>query len=383
MGWKVDWRALRNEFPIADQYAYLNHAAHSPLPLAVARRMLEVLRYRQTRSVQMEDEEALQGEYRQAAAGLINASPEEIAFVHSTSEGLNIAAQGLPLAEGDEVLLCDMEFPSNVYPWLNLQRRGVAVRILPQRQGGLDRDLLAESVSGRTKVIAVSSVQFLTGHRTDLEAISAFCRQHGLILVVDAMQSLGVLSLDVRKTPIDILAAGASKWLLGPEGAGIFYARRELIEVMWPPFVGAISVAGYRDYLNYELTPRPGAARYEIGTPNLPGLAGLSAAIGLLLEHGVDQIEARVLPLTQRLIDGLRSLNVEILSNLDPRHRSSIVTFAVADAQEVHRRLTWEKIIISLRRDAEGRPYLRVSPHAYNSEEEIDRLLEALAESIG
>ena len=211
---------FRAQFPLVSEYTFLNHAAVSPLPACVVQAMEKYLFHRQYGPKHQDELISSFEEARSATAALINASPDEIAFVENTATGISIVANGLPLKPGDEVVLTDMEYPANVYPWMNLAQKGVRVRVIPNRRGGLDVGALEAAVTEHTKVVAVSTVEFLSGYRTDLAAMGAFCRQRGIYFVVDGIQSLGVIPMDVRAYQIDFLATGGPKWLLGPKGQG-------------------------------------------------------------------------------------------------------------------------------------------------------------------
>ena len=372
-----DVETLRTVFPITDHCAYLNHAATAPLPDPVRGVMSEfiadcgVLFERKCRYEHLSDN------LRAALARLINGAPEEIAFVQNTSEGLNVVANSLPLAPGDNVIFCDMEFPSNVYPWMNLRRRGIEPRCIPHDGGGLTVEALETHADERTRVVAVSSVEFLTGFKSDLQALGAWCREHGAYFVVDGIQSLGVAPLDVRACQIDFLSCGGPKWLMGPAGQGFLYCRQELLDQLAPPFAGCLSVVGWEDWRDYNLTFLPDARRFELGTANKVGQVGLLAAVRFLMDVGIAAIERWTLHLTALLIEDLRRRGYEVVSNLEPKRRSAIVSFSLpGDVDEPFQRLTAAKVVVSKREQ-----YIRVSPHCYNTEEEIVRTGEVLGDA--
>jgi selenocysteine lyase/cysteine desulfurase len=311
---------------------------------------------------------------RTALAQLINGTPEEVAFVQNTSHGLNVIANALPLHSGDNVVYCDMEFPSNVYPWMNLGRGGIEARCIPHDGGGLTVDALEAAADARTRVLAVSSVEFLTGFRTDLAAIGEWCREHGVFLVVDAIQSVGVLPMDVQAARIDCLSCGGPKWLMGPAGQGFIYIRGALLDRLQPPFAGCMSVSGWEDWRDYNLTFLPDACRFELGCANVVGQVGLLAAVQLLLDIGIDAIERWTLYLTDRLIDDLQGRGYPIVSNRNPARRSAIVSFRVPEGVDrAFERLTDANVVVARREDL-----IRVSPHGYNTEEEILRVGDVL-----
>lgn len=368
-----DVSRLRSLFPVTRSCAYLNHAGIGTLSDPV-RTAVEAFLVHRSASGEEGDYDTLDQELRAALAQLVGASPAEIGFVQNTSEGLNVIANGLGLQPGDNVLFCDMEFPSNVYPWMNLEKRGIEPRCVPHHGGGLTLEAVEDHADDRTRVVAVSSVEFLTGFRTDLAALGRWCRAHDSYLVVDGIQSLGVLPMDVMANHVDFLACGGPKWLMGPGGQGFIYVRRELLDELQPVFAGCISVEGWEDWRSYNLTFLPDASRFDLGCANFIGRVGLLAAVRLLLTVGIQAIEAWTLHLTDLLIEDLQARGYEVISNLDPRHRSAIVTFAVpGNPAEALEKLAAEGIVISMRES-----YLRVSPHGYNTEEEILRIGDTL-----
>jgi selenocysteine lyase/cysteine desulfurase len=318
--------------------------------------------------------EHLSDDLRDALARLTSATPGEIALVQNTSEGLNIIANALPLETGSNVIFCDMEFPSNVYPWMDLERRGIEARCVPHDGGGLTIDRLEAHADEHTRVVAVSSVEFLTGFRTDLAALGNWCRKHDAYLVVDGIQSLGALPVDVRAYQIDFLSCGGPKWLMGPAGQGFLYCRQELIDHLQPPFAGCISVAGWEDWRDYDLTFLSSASRFELGCANFVGQVGLLAAVRFLLNVGIETIERWLLHLTDLLIADLEQRGYDIASNRAHKRRSSIVSFSVpGDVASAYEQLTRAGLVISRREH-----YIRISPHCYNTEEEILRVGETL-----
>ncbi|MDY7040424.1 MAG: aminotransferase class V-fold PLP-dependent enzyme [Chloroflexota bacterium] len=370
---KTKFEKLRAEIPASEAYTYLNHAAVSPLPRRVSETVASFVADRGWGPKFCSKWQYLDERFRQTAARLIRAAPEEIAFVHNTAEGLNAVAQSLPLAPGDNVVLCNMEYPANVYPWMNLKSKGVETRIIPHCEGGLAVEHLEAAVNDRTRVVAVSSVEFATGFQNDLSRIGKMCREQGIYLAVDAIQSLGMIPMDVRAYEIDFLAAGGYKWLMGPLGTGLLYVRHKLLHQLRPVYVGACSVVRGESYLDYDLTLRPDADRFELGTVNESGMAGLLMSMELLMDAGIGAIEEHIHHLTDVLIADLQRRGYAIASCLRPEHRSAIVSFIVSDPQTAHATLNEQGVIVALR---EG--YIRVSPHFYNTEAEVLRVGEVL-----
>ena len=320
--------------------------------------------------------EALFPACRGLLARLIGASrPEDIAFTENVAYGINCAANSLPLERGDNVILCDREFASNVYPWLRLQRaRGVEARIVPNDGGGLTVDRLEQYADARTRAVTVSSVEFSDGFATDLEAIGRWCRAHGAYLIVDCAQSLGVMPMDVERFHIDFLAGLASKWLLGPFSTGFLYVRRELAERLEPPFAGADSVSIDVDSVAYSLDWKEGAARFELGLPNAPGIAGLHASLTLMDQAGFEAVRREAWRVSGCLIDGLRALGADLAPcALREDTRSTIVSFSTPAPQQTYQYLRERDIACSLRCGL-----IRMGIHGYNTTDEVSRVLDTL-----
>jgi selenocysteine lyase/cysteine desulfurase len=362
------------------QLAYLDHAAMAPVPRRVHEAMARYLAgRRQYVGFDLDEEfETVSTGLGKGLAKLINATPKEIGFVQNTSHGLNIAAQSLPLEPEDNVIFCDMEFPANVYPWMLLsEQRGVEARCIPHDGGGLTVEALEYHADERTRVVTVSSVEFLTGFQTDLAAIGRWCKERDIIFVVDGIQSVGAAPMDVQACQIDFLASGAVKWLMGPMGIGFIYCRQELLEQLTPPMAGALSVMGWEDWRDYDLTFPPDARRFYLGGPNFVGMTGMMAAVELLLETGIDEIYRWTLHLTDQLIADLRDRGYVVASNLDPAHRSAIVSLSVpGDPKAALTQLREAGVVVSMREE-----YIRVSPHGYNTEDEIARVGHVLGDA--
>lgn len=363
----------RAEFPVTRHCTYLNHAAFSP----GSARVIEAVQDFFARAQEDPGEQflyglfAMEAEVKALAAHLMGAArPDEIALVAGTAVGINTAANSLPLAPGDNVLVVDGDYPANIYPWLNLAPRGVLTKFVPSKDGGVDLDLLESRIDRRTRAVALSSAMFATGFKCDLAAVGALCRQRDLFFVVDAIQTLGAFPLDVQACSIDFLACSAYKWLLGVPGIGMLYCRHETLGRLQPgAYVGAESVVDPFAYLDYNFTLQDSAERFATGMPNFVGIAGLRAALGLLLEIGVEQIGERILQVTDVLIADLQERGYRVLSNLERPHRSGIVLVEVPRPQEAQARLEESKVVTSLRGAG-----LRVSPHFYNTEDEVRRV---------
>ncbi|MEE8509333.1 MAG: aminotransferase class V-fold PLP-dependent enzyme [Myxococcota bacterium] len=372
------WTRVRSFFPVTQQMAYLNHAGVAPISTrveeALTRYLGEATRSGARHYARVYDAEI--DRVRRRVALLLGAQVEEIAFVKNTTEGLGLVASGLDWQPGDQVVVCDLEYPSNVYPWWNLQSRGIETIMLRTRDGQLPLDLVDETLrQPRVRLLSVSSVEFGNGARNDLEALGRICRERGVLFCVDAIQSLGCFPLDVEGCGIDFLAADGHKWLLSVEGCGLFYCARRALDLLTPRVVGWRSVTDNQNFDDYHLELQPGAGRFEEGTPNTAGIFGLGAAIDLLLEVGIEDIGRRVLALTDRLVRGLEQRGARVLSPRADGLASGIVSFTwTGEApRETARRLLTQEVFVVARRGG-----VRASPHFYNSEDEIDRLLASL-----
>jgi cysteine desulfurase/selenocysteine lyase len=377
----IDLEKIRQNFPITEEYTYLNHAASTPVSKHVADAMIDYIRKQQQGPKAQQELMQVRKETDELVGKLLNAEPDELTYVVNTSTGIGLAANSIPLEAGDKVIICDLEYPANVYPWLVLQqKKGIVVDIIASRNGGLVLEDVVEHADERTRIVSVSSVEFLTGYRTDLKAIGQFCRSRGIYFFVDGIQSLGVLEMDVKDFNIDVLAAGGLKFLMGPFGLGPMYLRREIINELVPPIAGAGSVTstGPQNFLRYNLEFQPNANRFQTGANNGVGIAGLGATVKFLLDVGISNVEEHVLRLTDLLVQQLQERELNILSNLDPKHRSAIVSFETPDVEKTYQALTEANVIVSMRYDNKGKPYIRVSPHLYNTEEEIARVSEVI-----
>jgi cysteine desulfurase/selenocysteine lyase len=368
----LDLATVRDEFPVAHAAAYLNHAAVGPIPRRAQRAMITAIEdYMLVRRAGWD--EGIQ-RVRAQAASLINARSDQIAFIKNTSEGISIAANGIGWRAGENAIAVAGDFPSVRYAWRNLASQGVETRLVSPRDGRVHPDDIRASIDDRTRAVAISTVQFASGFRCDLAAIGALCRERDVLFVADGIQSLGALGCDVRATGIDVLAADAHKWLMGPPGIGILFVSDRALERLAVRTVGWLSV---REPFRFpaEIDLLPDARRFEPGTENSIGVFGLGGTLELILEIGVEAIEGRVLGLTDMLCEGLARKGYRVVSPRGERERSGIVIFshATRDTQVLADRLAAAGVVVSVR--AGG---IRVSPHYYNSEEEIELLLHTL-----
>jgi selenocysteine lyase/cysteine desulfurase len=370
---------LRAAMPVAERWAYFDHAAVAPLSApaaaATAKWLDEAAREGDTVWPQWDREVE---QTRQTASRLIGAEPSEIALVPNTTAGINLVAEGLDWRPGDNVVTLADEFPSNLYPWMHLADRGVDTRLVPTDDGRVNLDELAARCDDRTRVVSVSWIAYASGCRRDLAAIGAAARSCGALFFVDAIQGVGAFPLDVRRTPVDFLAADGHKWMLGPEGAGLAYIRRVCLPLLRPIGVGWNSVVQGGDFSRIELNIKPDASRYEGGSQNMAGMLALGASLRLLESLGIEKVAAAILDVTDHACDRLEQIGARIISPRGADERSGIVSFELpgADATAVRRRCLEKGVALACRG---GR--LRISPHAYNDEQDVDRLIESLKTS--
>ena len=372
----MDIEALRSEMPIVRQYNFMDHAAVAPISGRAAGAMRRFLDEAECHAYARGGLFPESKRVRQLAAKMLNCHPEEVTFVKNTSEGISFVANGLQFSRGDNIVTTAVEFPANIYPWMNLRTAGVQLKMVPEDKGRLPLERVVELIDERTRLVAVSSVQFASGFRTDLAKLGQACQERGILFCVDAIQSLGCIPIDVRAMKIDFLSADGHKWLLGPEGAGIFFCRHELLGLLRPAHVGWMGVKDAQNFLDYTLEFRDDAQRFDSGSYNHVGIWGLGASIEWLLEIGIEHIWDRVRMLTDRLAEGVQAKGYRLVSSREPSEASSIVAF-VSDTHDhtrivSHLRQEYRTVIAA----REGR--LRVSPYFYNTEEEIDQLIDHL-----
>jgi selenocysteine lyase/cysteine desulfurase len=362
----------RDQFPVAENLIYLNHAAVAPL----CRRSAEAMK-------QLADDVMLHGSLhydqwldayrgaRVAGARLIGAEPDEIAIVKNTSEGVSMIAGGLDWRRGDAVVAFREEFPANYFPWKRLEDKGVELRWLST---GDTLDAIDQAAKG-ARLLAISFVQYLSGNRANLDAIGEICHRRGVLFFVDAIQGLGAFPVDVRRSRIHALAADGHKWLLGPEGCGILYVQRDLQDSVQPVEFGWTNVAGFADYASRDMTLRPDAGRYECGTLNTIGCFGLRAALDFILEVGIKNIAPAVLQLADAVARGAEQKGYSLCIPRTSENAAGIVSLRKdgIDSRVIVRHLK-EKGFLAAPRQG----WVRVSPHFYITSEEIQRFVDEL-----
>lgn len=383
----LDVQALRErEFPHVGRKPYLNAASMGPLPER-ARLAVDGYNLRRSRIHELrgDDFEPTLARARAAAARLVGASPDEIALMPNTSHGLNLAAQCLPLEPGRRIVVSDLEFPANVYPWAQVAKEGRA-RVDVVRGDALGRPdpdrLMEELDRGDVGIFALSAVQFATGWLADLPAFGRFCRERGIWFVVDAIQALGCIPVDVRAAEIDVLATGGHKWLCGPFGTGFAYVRRELVPLMEPRVVGWTAMqasADYADCCAYRWELVDDARRFEVATQPFQDVAGFTASLELLLEVGPARIREHVLRILDPLAEWVAGRDEgTMVSAMEPARRSGIFAFRCGDAAQAYAALRGAGVQCVVREGS-----IRLSPHLYNTAEEVAVVMDVLGRAGG
>ena len=374
----LHWEDLRRFFPVTQKYIYLNHAGVSPLSTQVQSSMEAFLKEATENGYTNPEMWAETIEScRQSAARLINANPDEIAFVKNTTQGIILTANGINWQAGDNVVTTNVEFPSNIYPWWNLERHGVETRLVQEMNKRILVEDIIAKIDSRTRVVTISHVEFASGYRNDITTIGEICRDKGILFFVDAIQALGAFEVDVKKQHIDFLSADGHKWLLGPEGAAIYYCAKNKLNQLTNTNIGWASVVDDLSFSEYNLTQKPSARRFEEGSYNTVGIFGLNAAITLLLEIGIPNIERRILDLTQCLIKNLCDQGYEILSPMENElERSGIVIFRSRKFSSDMLFELFHQSGVSCAKRGGG---IRLSPHFYNSEAEINIVADILS----
>ncbi|MDH4223017.1 MAG: aminotransferase class V-fold PLP-dependent enzyme [candidate division Zixibacteria bacterium] len=371
-------KKYRREFPFTKNVTFLNHASFGPIPLRALKKTKEYYDALSLKKIMDMDEATfgMMDKIRTYIAKMIKAKPSEIGLVPNTSYGLNIVSNGLDWKRGDKILLSEVEFPANVYPWLNLKSKGVVIKFIKSKNGFFDIDNLLEAIDSGCRLLSLSYVQFFNGFKNDLKTIGKICEEKNLFFVVDGIQGIGCLDLDVSKCKIDFLACGGQKWLLSSLGTGFFYLSEKAKMKIKPAFFGWLGVdwkMNWADLLKHNLKPFSSVRKFEIGTYPFSTLWTMCSSLELFSEIGLKAVEKKVLSLLDILIDYLQNSPIQIKSSLDPKHRSGILSFSTKDCSKLHELLSRKKILTSFRENS-----IRVSPHFYNSFEEIEKLIQVL-----
>lgn len=372
------------EFPVAREQIFMAHAGVTVLPRCVARAMQEYTEQSCVRHQEFTEAFRLVNDTRRLAAEFIGAKADEISLLGPTSLGLSLIANGIPWVAGDEVVCYHDDYPANVYPWLELRRRGVIVRFLqPAQPGEITPQLVERALTPKTRLVALASCHFLTGYRIDVDAIGRLLHSHGVLFCLDAIQTLG--AFETRVEHVDFLSADAHKWMLGPMAAGIVYVKEEHQELVRPTLLGAWNVKSPNFVAQDEIAFERGGRRYEPGVLNMVGTLGMRAALEMLLGIGIPAISERLLQLKARLIAGLQPLGFHFISPATGPAASGINTAwrepdSGAPVEKLFDHLTAHDVVVSHRHNREGRGHLRFSPHFYNTEAEVDRVIGLIAE---
>ena len=367
---------IRELFPhLKTDQIYFNHAAIGPWSYLALNRINE---YSTQRSGEKIENYPFTIKWNASAkeklGKIIGAPQERIAWVDNVSNGINILAQGLDWKTGDRILLNDLEFPSNVYPFLNLKKIGVEIDIVKSRDGIFDIDEIEKAVTPKTKLVSISLVQFLSGYRADIDSIGDLCRNKNIIFSVDAIQATGAVQIDVVKSKIDFLSGGSQKWLMSSQGVSYIYLTEELQSRIDQKYIGWTSVKDTWNLLDYNLTLRNTADAFQNGTMNALGISIFEAVLNMFIDFGMNNVEQRILENSDYFINRLTEIGIQpILKNVAEKNRAGIVSFKHEDAQKIFEQLDGKRIYAAVR---EG--MLRVSPHFYNTKDEIDRFIDEL-----
>ncbi len=373
------------EFPLAKDSIFLAHAGVTILPRRVTRVMQEYLEESCLRMQEFPEAWRAVNETRVVAAKMIGAEASEISLLGPTSLGLSLVANGLDWQPGDEVVCYQDDYPANVYPWTDQARRGVTVRLLkPETPGEITLELVEAALTPKTKLVALASCHFLTGYRIDIDAIGQMLHARGILFCLDAIQTLG--AFETKVDHVDFLSADSHKWMLGPMAAGVVYVRESVQERLRPTLLGSWNVKSPNFIAQPEIAFEKGGRRYEPGVLNVVGTLGMKAGLELLLEKGIPEVSAQLLRLKTRLVERLTPLGFEFIGPVTGPHASGITTTrrqpgTGPTVDKVYEHLTAHRVSPSLRYNREGQPFLRFSPHFYNTEAEMDRVADLIAQT--
>ncbi len=375
----LDMEQLRAYFPHTRHTIYFNHAAMAPLSTPVVEAIGRFLDLRHGHDISNFGYALERGnETRHMVAQVLGTEPEHIAFVQNTSLGLNMLTLGIDWQPGDRIAVPDCEFPANVYPFLNLERRGVKVDFIPSEEGVVTLEAIERTLRPETRLLAISWVQFLSGYRVDLKEVGALCQANDTIFSVDAIQAFGALQPPdtMEACGIDFLVTGGQKWLMSIQGQGFFYISPRLMERLVPPMAGWLhGPVDWEHLWDYKLAFHPDARRFELGTPNAVGTVALHAAMKLYLEVGPSWVEEQVLARSRQLAQGLDALGYRRYGSVDPEHASGIVAVYHPEPEALQKFLSKRNIKTAMRNCK-----VRFSPTYYNTEEEVQHVLDVLEE---
>jgi selenocysteine lyase/cysteine desulfurase len=373
-----DIKRARSHFGINDNIVYFNHASHGPLPLGARKAYDDFLdSWQKTEHDHDVESFRIIKELRGKLAGMIGAPAERIGLSPNTTYGFSIITGGFPWRKGDNVVLSHGEFPASVYPWVSLKRIGVELKFARADNGFIDEDALISLVDHNTRVISISWVQFNNGFRTDLQKLGEFCRSRDILMCVDGIQGMGVIPIDIPRIHIDLFTSGCAKWMCGPCGTGFFYLSEKAEKLLDPVNIGWLSVDwndDFTDLLRYDLPERTGPSKYESGTYAYQDVRALNASVDMHLSFDRQAVWEHIRTLTGMLMDKIDSdKRFELISRREENRRSGIVTFGASDSKSIYDYLRRKRYIIGFREGG-----IRVSPHFYNTFEEIESFIAAL-----
>jgi cysteine desulfurase/selenocysteine lyase len=363
----------RTEFPVSSKLAYLDHAAVSPMPVRTADLLAQRIAALQDPSLEDHHRELYFDEAKERLGRLMNVPAPQIALLTNLGEAMAIVANGLDLRPGDEIIVPEKEFSSLVYPWMLQERRGTTLVFVPKDGPITDLNRIEAAITPKTKVVAVSHVEFLNGYRHDMRALGALCRDRNVLLVVDATQSLGVLPVDVTAWGVDVAAAHGYKWIMAMHGIAGLYISERAMSFIHPTVPGRSSVTGGFHSLDFALDWHPDARRYQSGGPNWTGSAAVARSLSLTEEIGIERAGEQATAVCTRIAEGLSQCPLQIMSDLRSEHRSSILAFTFGSSEkdaEFVRRAKEANVYVGLRNMG-----VRVAAHYWNNDEDADRLL--------
>ncbi len=370
---------LRKLFPVTQDCIYLDHSAVAPISSNASEAVINFVNEASYKSGFAYEKWVQNIEsVRESFSKLIGAEANEIAFVRNTSHGISLVASGVDWKEGDSIIIYEKEFPSNVYPWLGLESAGVKVKYIRPEGVEITLDDVIELSDASTRLISISSVQFTTGFKPDIESIGKFCRENNILFFVDCIQSLGIVPIDVKQCKIDFLAADGHKWMLSPEGTGIFYCNKEVTDRVKPPLIGWKTVVNEHEYEEIDFSVKPNALKFEEGSLPVAGILALGASLELLMSVGIEKINKEIYRLGELIIDNAKSRGFHLITPEDKSKRGGAITFSGSfDPHKLRLELRERRIMVNVRGGG-----LRVSPHFYNTDEEISSLFAEIDNTV-
>ncbi len=370
-------KKYRKEFPVTKNLVYLNHAGISPIPNRAKNKINAfVSSLNELGAKDFELRKNIVNNARDTGAKILGCKKSEVGFIKSTTHGIILCARGIPFKPGDNVIIPENEFPANVIPWLALRKKGVEVRFVKENQKRIAVDDINALIDENTKAVSVSYVEFSTGFRNDVKAIGELCNEKGIIFVVDAIQATGIIPFKASELGVDFMSMDSHKWLLGPEGIGYFYANENSIDKIENIFEGWLSMQNFFDFLNYEQPRKKDASKFEEGSLNFMGLCGMQASSALLLETGIENVYKHVQTLLDDFSDKIKSKGYELQSPREKEsEKSGILCFHKPDQdmKKIYEKLAGQNVVAALRNGA-----IRISPHLYNTHEELEMVLDML-----